>query len=385
MTEAGAEIRRRQVLARSKWLDPAQTRGRTPLALAWRQLRKHRVAMIGGVILIVLYLLALFADFVGPYSLDWTDRQRFFHPPILPRFVDAEGRFSLRPFVYETKLADISLRQYAADTSQRHYVRFFVRAEPYRLFWILPTNVHLFGVDPPGRIFLMGTDQFGRDLFSRILFGARVSLIIGVLVVAITIPIGMIYGGIAGYYGGRIDNVMMRLVEVIIAFPGFYLLLTLSAVLPQNVGCTTRFYMIVVILSFIGWAGFSRLIRGFVLSLREREFVLAARAMGLDDFRIVTRHLLPNTSSLAIVVATLAIPGAILGESGLSFLGFGVREPCASWGNLLTAGTNLVNLARSPWLLLPGFFIVMAVVAYNFLGDGMRDAFDPRLRTGSGG
>jgi len=355
------------------------------MALAWQQLRKHRVAMVGGTILVILYTLALFADFIAPYSLDWSDRGHFYHPPIMPRFIDAAGRVSLRPFVYETTLADPALRIYTIDARKQHHLRFFVRGEPYRLLWILPSNIHLFGVDPPGRIFLMGTDQFGRDLFSRILFGARVSLIIGILVVGITIPIGMVFGGIAGYYGGRIDNVMMRLVEVIIAFPGFYLLLTLSAVLPQNMGCTTRFYMIVVILSFIGWAGFSRLIRGFVLSLKEREFVLAAKAMGLDDLRIILRHVLPNTSSLAIVVATLAIPGAILGESGLSFLGFGVREPCASWGNLLSAGANLINLGRSPWLLIPGFFIVLAVVAYNFLGDGMRDAFDPRLRTGSGG
>jgi len=381
MTDARTEVRR-QLIARSGWEAAARARGRTPMALAWQQLRKHRVAMVGGAILVILYTLALFADFIAPYSLDWSDRGHFYHPPIMPRFIDAAGHVSLRPFVYETTLADAALRIYTSDARKQHHLRFFVRGEPYRLLWILPSNIHLFGVDPPGRIFLMGTDQFGRDLFSRILFGARVSLIIGILVVGITIPIGMVFGGIAGYYGGRIDNVMMRLVEVIIAFPGFYLLLTLSAVLPQNMGCTTRFYMIVVILSFIGWAGFSRLIRGFVLSLKEREFVLAAKAMGLDDLRIILRHVLPNTSSLAIVVATLAIPGAILGESGLSFLGFGVREPCASWGNLLSAGANLINLGRSPWLLIPGFFIVLAVVAYNFLGDGMRDAFDPRLRTG---
>ncbi len=381
MTEARAAART-AVLRHAEWQAHALPKGRTPLALAWRQLRKHRIALVGGVILVILYTLALFADFVAPYSLDWTDRGRFFHPPVLPRFVDAEGHVSLRPFVYETTLVDPALRIYRTETANRHYVRMFVRGEPYRLFWILPTNIHLFGVEPPARIFLMGTDQFGRDLFSRILFGGRVSLIIGILVVVITIPIGMVYGGIAGYFGGRIDNLMMRLVEVIIAFPGFYLLLTLSAVLPVSLGCTNRFYMIVVILSFIGWAGFSRLIRGFVLSLKEREFVLAAKAIGLGDLRIILRHVLPNTSSLAIVVATLSIPGAILGESGLSFVGFGVREPCASWGNLLTAGTNLVNLARSPWLLFPGFFIILAVVAYNFLGDGLRDAFDPRQRTG---
>ncbi len=355
---------------------------RSPRALAWRQLRKHRIALIGAGILIVLYTLALFADFVAPYTLDFTDRGRFYHPPTIPRVVDADGRVHLRPFVYETVLADPGLRTYQDQPGQIYPIRVFAQGEPYRFLGVVPTTLHLFGVDPPARIFLMGTDQFGRDLFSRILYGSRVSLIIGVLAVSITIPIGMVYGGIAGYYGGRIENIMMRIVEVIIGFPGFYLLLTLSAILPNNVGCTTRFYLIVLILSFLGWAGFSRLIRGVVLSLKEREYVLAARAMGFGDFRIIVRHILPNTSSLVLVVATLSIPGAIIGESGLSFVGFGVREPCASWGNLLSAGTNLPNLINAPWLLIPGLFIVATVVAYNFLGDGLRDAFDPRLRTG---
>lgn len=354
---------------------------RTPMQLAWRQLRKHRIAIVGGIILIALYAMALFADFLAPYSLDFSDRTKFFHPPVLPRFVDVEGRLS-RPFAYNTALVDPGLRIFKPDTSKKYPVKFLVPGEPYRLLWLIPTRVHLFGVDEPARIFLMGTDNLGRDQFSRILYGSRVSLVVGLLVVAVTIPIGMVYGGIAGYYGGRADNIMMRLAEVIIAFPGFYLLLTLSAVLPTNVGCTTRFYLIVLILSFIGWAGFSRIIRGYVLSLKEREYVLAARALGLDDLRIIIRHLLPNTSSLVIVVVSLAIPSSILGESGLSFLGLGVREPCSSWGNLLSAGANLVNLSRSPWLLFPGLFIVLAVVAYNFLGDGLRDAFDPRLRTG---
>ncbi len=355
---------------------------RTPLQLAWRQLRRHRVALIGGVILIALYVVSLFADFIAPYSLDFSDRAKFYHPPTLPRLVDAQGRWHRRPFVYNTTLVDPALHVFKEDRTTIYPIRFFVRGEAYRLFWTIPTRMHLLGVNEPARLFLMGSDSFGRDLFTRILYGSRVSLIVGILVVAVTLPIGMVYGGIAGYYGGRVDNILMRIAEVIIAFPGFYLLLTLSAVLPTNVGCTTRFYLIVVILAFIGWAGFSRLIRGYVLSLKQREFVLAAKALGLDDLRIIVRHILPNTSSLVIVVATLAIPGAILGESGLSFLGLGVREPCSSWGNLLSAGANLVNLSQSPWLLFPGLFIILAVVAYNFLGDGLRDAFDPRLRTG---
>ncbi|MGH2372809.1 MAG: ABC transporter permease, partial [bacterium] len=331
--------------------------------------------------LIVLYTLALFAEFIAPYTLDYADRNKFFHPPVVPQFYDTQG-FSLRPFVHGTTLVDPGLRTYTADPGQRYYVRFFVRGEPYRLFGVVPLSVHLFGVDEPGRIFLMGTDQSGRDLFSRILYGGRISMTIGLLAAAISIPIGMVYGGISGYYGGRADNVMMRLSEIIIAFPEFYLLLTLSAVLPSAVGCTTRFYLITMILSFIGWAGFSRIIRGVVLSLKEQEYVLAAKAAGLDDFHIIVRHILPQTSSLVIVIATLGIPGAILGESALSFFGFGVREPCSSWGNLLTGASNLPTLSLSPWLLSPGLFIIAAVVAFNLFGDGLRDALDPRHRTG---
>lgn len=354
---------------------------RTPVQLAWRQLRRHRMALAGGAVLVILYFLAVFAEFLAPYTLDYADRERFFHPPVLPRFADAAG-FSPRPFVYATTLTDPGLRQYTQDTSRRYYLRFFVRGEPYKLFGLVPMSVHLLGVDEPGRIFFLGTDQSGRDQFSRILYGSRISLTIGLLASAVTIPIGLLYGGISGYYAGRVDNVLMRLSEIIIAFPEFYLLLTLSAVLPTSVGCTTRFYMITLILSFLGWAGFSRIIRGIVLSLKEQEYVLAAKAAGLDDLRVIARHILPQTSSFVIVVATLGIPSAILGESALSFFGFGVREPCSSWGNLLTAASNLPTLILSPWLLFPGVFIIMAVVAFNLFGDGLRDALDPRHRTG---
>jgi peptide/nickel transport system permease protein len=353
---------------------------RTPAQLAWRQLRKHPMALAGGAVLAVLYLIVAFAEFLAPYSLDYADRERFYHPPTLLRFGDARGP-SLRPFVYATALEDPQLRTYVVDTSRRYYLRFFVRGEPYRIFGLLPASRHLAGVDAPGRLFLMGTDQSGRDQFSRIVYGSRVSMTIGILAAMITIPIGLVYGGIAGYYGGRVDNLMMRTAEIIMAFPGFYLLLTLSAVLPTSVGCTTQFYLITFILAFIGWAGFSRMIRGMVLSIKEREFVQAARAAGLDDLRVIVRHILPNTASQVIVVATLGIPGAMLGESSLSFFGFGVREPCASWGNLLTAASNLPTLILSPWLLFPGLFIIAAVVAFNIFGDGLRDALDPRART----
>jgi len=361
---------------------PQGPRPRTPLQLAWRQLRRHRLALLGGVVLAIFYLMALVADFLAPYPLDFSDRERFYHPPAALHLRDPAGQWHLRPFVYATRLVDPGLRTFEADRTRAYPVHFFVRGDPYRLLWVIPTRVHLFGVDDPARLFLLGSDGFGRDVFTRIVYGSRISLVVGILVVAVTIPIGMVYGGVAGYFGGRADNVMMRVAEIIIAFPSFYLLLTLSAVLPATVGCASRFYLIVVILSAIGWAGFARLIRGYVLSLKQFEFVLAAKAMGLGDLRIILRHILPNTSSLVIIVATLTIPSAILGESALSFLGLGVREPCSSWGNLLSAGANLINLSRSPWLLAPGLFIVATVVAFNFLGDGLRDALDPKMRTG---
>jgi peptide/nickel transport system permease protein len=340
------------------------------------------LSLAGGVVVAALYVVTLFGEFFAPYSLDFTDRGKFYHPPTPLRFVDERGTFSLRPFVYGTRLIDPATRRYEEVVGEKYFLRFFVQGEPYRLLFLIPTNVHLFGVDPPGRIFLLGTDQFGRDLFSRILIGGRVSMFLGIFAVAVALPIGTVYGAISGYFGGRVDNVMMRLVEVIIAFPEFYLLLSLAAVLPPQLPSTTRLVLVVFIISFLTWGGLARLVRGMVLSLRTQEYVLAARASGAGTVYILRRHVIPNTSSLLIVVATLSIPGAILAESGLSFFGLGVREPQASWGQLLNAANNLTTLTQSPWLLWPGVFIVAAVVGYNLLGDGLRDALDPRLRTG---
>ncbi|MDR5682973.1 MAG: ABC transporter permease [Armatimonadota bacterium] len=356
-------------------------RARTPAQLAWRQLRKHRMALIGGIIVVLLYFVTIFGEFFAPYSLDFTDRSKFYHPPTPLRFVDDQGQFSLRPFVYGTHLADPATRRYETNADEKYYVRFFVRGEPYRLLFLIPTNIHFFGVDEPGRIFLMGTDQFGRDLLSRVLIGGRISMFLGVFVLMVSLPIGVIYGAISGYFGGRVDNVMMRIAEIVIAFPEFYLLLALAAVLPPQIPSTTRLVLIVVIISFVGWGGLARLVRGMVLSLRTQEYVLAARASGAGTAYILRRHVIPNTATLLIVVATLSIPGAMIAEAALSFFGLGIREPQASWGQLLNVANNLTTLTQSPWLLWPGAFIVVAVVGYNLLGDGLRDALDPRLRT----
>ncbi|HKV46436.1 MAG TPA: ABC transporter permease [bacterium] len=367
--------------ARSAAHQREAARARTPLQLAWRQLRRHKLALLSGAALILVYLVMLFAEFLAPYALDFSDRTLFYAPPVGVHLVDARGRWHARPFVYAYRLVDPDLRLYGPDPARTYDIHFFVHGFRYRLLWVVPTDVHLMGVDPPARLLLFGSDQFGRDLLSRMLFGSRVSLMIGLLVVLITFPIGLILGGIAGFYGGLIDNVIMRMVEVLASFPTFYLLLTLATVLPATLSSAARLFMIAAVFSLVGWGGLARIIRGLVLSIRELEFVLAARAGGVNDLRVITRHILPSTSSYVIVAATLTIPGVILGESGLSYLGIGVQEPSTSWGLLLAQAQSIDVLTQFPWLLLPGLAIVLVILFYNFFGDGVRDALDPRQRT----
>lgn len=356
-------------------------RARSPWQLAWRQLKRYKLAIAGGIALIVLYAGMLLAELLAPYGLDQSDRNLFYAPPTGVHWVDARGRVHLRPFVYAYRVVDPSIPQYAPDTSRTYDVKFIVRGTPYRWLGLLPADVHALGVDPPARLFLLGTDQFGRDLFSRLLYGSRVSLMLGILVVVISFPVGMVLGGIAGYYGGLVDNVMMRAVEVLASFPQFYLLLALTSVLPPTLTSPERIVLLSAVFSLTGWGGLARVIRGIVLGLRELEFVLAARAAGLKDLRVIVRHVLPSTASYIIVAATLTIPGVILGESGLSYLGIGVQEPSTSWGLQLAQSQSIEVLTQFPWLLIPGLAIVVAILAFNFLGDGIRDALDPRQRS----
>jgi len=257
-------------------------------------------------------------------------------------------------------------------------VKFFVKSWNYKLLWLIPTNVHLFGVDEPAKINIFGSDKYGRDVFARVLFGSRISLSIGFVGIAITFVLGLFLGGISGYFGGWIDEGMMRVTEVLMSIPSFYLLISLRAILPMDLPSTTTYFMLVVILSFIGWPGMSRVIRGMVLSIKQMEFVDAARAMGFPASRIIWRHILPNTATYVIVSATLSIPGYILGEAGLSFLGLGIREPQSSWGLMLAQAQDITVLQHYPWLLIPGAFLFAAVLTFNLLGDALRDAFDPR-------
>lgn len=351
---------------------------RSPWKMAWRKLRRHKLALVGMWVLILLHLFAIFSGFIAPYSEVTTDRRRTYHPPTRIHIFH-EGKL-VRPFVYAYKRVDTLRNIYEEDPSTMYPIYFFVRGDKYSFLGI-ESDLHLFGVEEPAKIYLFGADRYGRDIFSRLAYGGRRSLFIGIIGLLISMSIGLIYGGVSGYFGGWVDNIMMRIAEIIISVPSFYLLLALSAVLPPNIPSDKRFMLIVAILSFVSWAGLARVIRGMVLSIAKTEFVAGAEAVGASQPRIIIRHILPNTMSYVIVNATLSIPSFILSESGLSLIGVGIQHPLASWGNMLSEALNLSSLTRYPWLLIPGFFIFITVLSYSFFGDGLRDALDPRSQT----
>ncbi|MFC1540991.1 ABC transporter permease [Candidatus Latescibacterota bacterium] len=351
----------------------------SPWALFWRYLIRNRMAMIGGIILIVFYTFALCANFIAPYGMNEQNRTLFYCPPTRPHFIDESGSFHLRPFVYGKVLEDRRLTLYKDDTTKKYPVALFAKGAPYKIMGIIPFDRHLFGLKgEEGRIFLLGTDQFGRDVFTRLLFGARISLSIGLVGILISFSFGMLAGGISGYFGGKVDTIIMRFTELIMSIPALYLILSIRASFPDTVESAKMYLIIVIILAFIGWAGMSRIIRGMVLSIKENDYVTAARALGLGHMRIIIRHILPNTLSFVIVAATISIPGYILGEVALSYLGVGIMEPSASWGNMLNQAQSIRVLTSFPWILAPGYVIFFTVLAFNFLGDGLRDALDPR-------
>ncbi|MFH1492929.1 MAG: ABC transporter permease [Candidatus Omnitrophota bacterium] len=346
-----------------------------------KQLKKNRIALISFWVLVLLYFGAIFADFISPYSYDNEDRNHSYAPPTKIHLVRSVGKPSLL-FVYgvTSSFDEYKRRIYEEDKTKVYPIKFFTKGDKYKFLGLIPTEVHLFGINQKARIFLWGADYRGRDLFTRILYGSRISLSIGLVGVAISFVIGLLVGGIAGYYGGKTDNIIMRICEMIMMIPGFYLMLALRAAFPPNLSSLQVYILIVFIFSFIGWAGMARVIRGMSISLREREYVLAARALGISDIKIIFRHILPHTISYTIIAASLSIPGYILGESGLSLLGLGIQDPQASWGNLLSEAMGIMQIKFFPWILLPGVFIFITVMAFNLLGDGLRDALDPMLK-----
>lgn len=347
-----------------------------------RRLVKDKFALGGIIVLACLYLGITLAGFFAPYSKDFSDRHLSYAPPSKVFMITFEGKLSW-PYTYnyERKFNPETFRMdFKLDRSQKYYIKFFSTGSEYKFLNVIPTNIHFATVDEPGRLFLLGADINGRDNFSRLLYGGQISLTIGFLALLISFPLGLIYGGIAGYFGGKIDTIMMRIAEAIMSIPTFYLLISLAAILPANMTSGQRFTLITVILAFIGWAGFSRVIRGMVLSIKNQEFVEAAQAIGASPFRIITKHVLPQTASYVIVAMTLSVPGYILAESGLSFLGLGIQQPDASWGNMLKEAQEYINVINRPWLLIPGFLIFVAVLAFNLVGDAIRDVLDPKSK-----
>jgi peptide/nickel transport system permease protein len=342
------------------------------------KLREHKIAFVGGIILLFLYIVMIFADFFAPYHYDSEIRSHSYIPPTKFYFFDQEGKFHFLPIFYERQFEfdQYFRRVYVEDKSKMHKLQFFPKGEKVKLLGLFPIERRLFGSS--GRVYILGADSRGRDLFSRIVYGSRVSLTIGFAGVFFAMTFGLLVGGIAGYFGGFIDNILMRLCESIMLIPSFFLLLALRAAFPPQMSSVQIFFMIVFILSFVGWASTARIIRGMTKSISQREFVLAAQAIGQSRLKIIIKHILPQTLSFVIVSLTLSIPSYILTESGLSLIGLGIQDPHASWGNLLSDSMNIADIHLHPWMLIPGGFIFITVMAFNFLGDGLRDILDPR-------
>jgi len=350
-----------------------------------KRLTKDKIVLTAMLILFSMYVFITLAGFFAPYSKYFSDRNLSYSPPSKIYIINQEGKISW-PYTYNYERRfnpETFSMNYVPDKSQKYFLKFFSKGDEYKLLGFIPSDIHLVKVDEPGRLFLLGTDINGRDVFSRLFYGGQISLTIGFLALLISFPIGLLYGGVSGYFGGKIDTVMMRFAEAIMSIPSFFLLITLAAVLPANMTSVQRFSFITIILALIGWAGFSRVVRGMVLSIKNKEFIEASHSIGASPLRIIIHHILPQTASYVIVAMTLSVPGYILAESGLSFLGLGIQQPDASWGNMLKEAQEYINVLYRPWLLTPGFLIFIAVLSFNLVGDAVRDILDPKSRVRS--
>jgi peptide/nickel transport system permease protein len=356
--------------------------------LIYLQFKKHKAAWIGLVALVALYLVVIFAPFFAPY-----DPQRRLQVPYVPpqgiHFFDQEGNFHIRPFVYgvtmETNLETFR-REYTIDSEKKYPVYFFTKGDPYKLWNVIESDIHLFGVkgnqgNDEGFILLFGTNRIGQCLLSQTIFGGRISLSIGLIGVFIITIIGVVIGGISGYVGGTADNIIQRFIEVIRSIPMIPLWMGLAAALPPNWPPFRIFISVIIIISLFGWTTLARVVRGKFISLREEDFIMAAKISGTSRIKIILKHMIPNFIGYILVNITITIPMMILGETALSFLGLGLRPPTISWGVLLRNAQGLQSISLYPWLLIPGIFIIISVISFNIVGDGLRDAFDPYAMT----
>ncbi len=346
--------------------------------IIWWKFKRHRLALASGVLLLAFYLIVLFAEFVAPYNLHSRNTQHIHAPPQALHLFH-EGEF-IGPFVYgyDYRLNMQNLqREYVPNPEKVQPLRFFCSGDSYEFWGLFEADLHLVCAAEGGTLFLAGTDRLGRDMFSRIIYGARVSMTIGLIGVALTFVLGLLFGGLAGYYGGLVDEAVQRAIEILRSFPTIPLFMTLSAILPVTWSPILVFFGISIILALLEWPDLARAVRSKLLSLREEDFATAAQLMGASPLRIIGRHLLPSFTSHLIASASLAIPTMILAETALSFLGLGLRPPVTSWGVLLTEAQNINVVALYPWLMLPVVPVILVVLAFNFLGDGLRDAADP--------
>jgi peptide/nickel transport system permease protein len=346
--------------------------------LMWWKFRRHRVAVWSGIFLALIYGSILISEFLAPYNLH-TRNIQFIHAPPQGIHLFHEGEF-IGPFVYgqkfELNMTNLQ-REFADDRSVIHPIRFFCRGDSYDFWGFYPSNVHLFCPAVDGNLFLLGTDRLGRDVLSRIIYGARISLTVGLIGIAISFSLGISIGGLAGYFGGIVDLVVQRIIEVLQSLPSLPLWLALAAIMPVTWSPIAVYFAITVILGLIDWTGLARAVRSKLLSLREEDYVLAAQMMGARSGRIIGRHLVPGFMSHLIATATISIPTMILGETALSFLGLGLRPPITSWGVLLVEAQNINAVALYPWLMFPVVPVILVILAFNFFGDGLRDAADP--------
>ena len=350
--------------------------------LIWWAFKKHRLAMVGLWVIGLLYLVSLFAEFVSPNDPTQQNRPAVFHPPQRVHLIDrsAEESLRIRPFVYrmDRKRDPESLKITYERTHEKIYLELLGEGPAYKFWGIWTMRTHLFSTERPrDNFYLFGGDRLGRDMFTRVLYGTRISMSIGLVGVAISLVLGITLGGISGYYGGRIDAVIQRLIEFVLSLPTIPIWLALAASLPLSWPTYLQYFVITLIVSLVGWTELGRVVRGRFLAMKNDDFVVASRLDGASEGRIIYRHMLPSLTSHIIASVTLAIPLMILAETALSFLGLGLQPPAISWGVLLKEAQNIRSISQAPWLFIPGGFVVIAVLAFNFLGDGMRDAADP--------